>query len=77
MRRRRFKIDPDKVLLVEQALKLTPSERLQLALGMLEFALRVNPKLKDNREFLLAQHQSTRRDIARRHDEYLYSNPHD
>ncbi len=57
MRRRRFKIDPDKVLLVEQALKLTPSERLQLALGMLEFALQVNPHLMKNREMLLKHYR--------------------
>ena len=77
MKRHRSTIDPAKVLLVEQALKLTPSERLQLALGMVEFALRVNPKLMKNCEWMSAQRRSAHTDIARRHDEYLYRNPHD
>jgi len=50
MRRARF--DPSKVVLVEQSLKLSPSERFQYAMGLATFALRANPNLLQNREVL-------------------------
>ncbi|MBI3324027.1 MAG: hypothetical protein HYZ92_01990 [Candidatus Omnitrophica bacterium] len=53
MKRPRVRLDSSQRLLVEQALKLTPSERFQYALGLMEFALRLNPHLKKNRERLL------------------------
>jgi hypothetical protein len=49
----RIRLDASQQLLVEQFLKLTPSERLHYALGMSEFVLKINPKLKENRERLL------------------------
>lgn len=71
MRRKRAKFDPSKVLLVEQALKLTPSERFQYALGLVRFALEANPKLMENRERLLKHDQELarkRRGFAQHHD---------
>lgn len=51
--KRSHKLDSSKELLVEQALKLSPSERFQYAMGMVEFALRINPRLMENRTRLL------------------------
>jgi len=53
MKRQRVNFDPSKVLLVEQALKLTPSQRFQYALGLAKFALEVNPRLMENRAHIL------------------------
>ena len=50
--------DPSKELLVEQALKLSPSERFQYALGLAAIALRANPDLMKHRLFV--QHQGRR-----------------
>ena len=36
-----------------QSLKLTPSERLQYALGLVAWAMRINPHLMKNRDRLL------------------------
>lgn len=41
--------NPSKELLVEQALKLSPSERFQYALGLAAIALRTNPDLMKHR----------------------------
>lgn len=49
--------DPSKELLVDQALKLSPSERFQYALGLAEWALQANPDLIKNRMSLLARHE--------------------
>lgn len=51
------KRDLSKELLVEQALKLSPSERFQYALGLAEWALQANPDLIKNRTYLLARHE--------------------
>ena len=55
--KRSRKRDPSKELLVEQALKLSPSERFQYALGLAEWALHANPNLMKNRMYLLAHHE--------------------
>ena len=51
--KRKPRPDPAKELLVEQALKLTPSERFRYAMGLAAFALRANPRLMENRQLLL------------------------
>ena len=51
--------DPSKELLVEQALKLSPSERFQYALGLAALALRANPDLMEHR-LLVLRRQRTR-----------------
>ena len=55
--KRSRKRDPAKELLVEQALKLSPSERFQYALGLAEWALQANLDLIKNRMRLLAHHE--------------------
>ena len=45
MKRLRIHLDPAQKALVEQSLKLTPSERWQYAMGLAQFALDLNPNL--------------------------------
>lgn len=52
MRRRRFTLTPDKLLLVEQFVNLKPAERLRYAFSLVNWALRVNPNLLLNRQRL-------------------------
>ena len=45
MRPRRYILSPDKELLVEQFMKLSPNERLRYAFNVASFAIRLNPQL--------------------------------
>ena len=51
--KRSRKLDSSKERLVEQVLKLSPSERFQYAMGLAAFALQINPRLMENRMRLL------------------------
>ena len=57
MRGRRFVLTPDKRLLVEQFVKLTPVERLRYAFSAATWALRINPKLLLQRQRLTQAHR--------------------
>ena len=53
--KRRVRLDASKRLLVEQSLRMTPSQRFRCAMGLAGFALRLNPNLLRNRMFLAVQ----------------------
>lgn len=54
-------LSQDKQWLVMQFLKLSPTERLQYAVGLVDSALRVNPDMLKYRSALTAQGKRKRR----------------
>ena len=54
MKRRRYVLSPDKLLLLEQFAKLSPAQRLRYAFDLASFAIRINPRLLLTRQKLSA-----------------------